>query len=83
MYTVGSSNTKRGVNMVKEGEKYTLKQIRRFRGITQEQLAERIGVTTDTIGNYENKEGRIAKASYETLQKIAEVLEVRIEDILF
>lgn len=69
--------------MVKEGQKYSLKQIRRFRGITQEDLADRVGVTTETIGHYENKEGRLAKASYETLKKIAEVLEVQIEDILF
>lgn len=34
-------------------EKFTLKQWRNIRGLTQEELAEQAGITARTIGNYE------------------------------
>lgn len=35
-------------------EKFTLKQIRNVKGVTQKQLAEVVGITERTINNYEN-----------------------------
>jgi len=54
-----------------------LRLIRRFKDLTQEQLAERVGVSVKFIGNIER--GRSAP-SFETLEKLAEVLEVSVDD---
>ena len=50
-----------------------LKQARLRSGLTQEQLAEAVGVSVKFIGNIER--GTRAP-SFETIEKIAEVLEV-------
>lgn len=58
------------------------KRIRRFRrqiGLTQEKLAERVGVSVTHIGLTETAKRRV---SLKTLQKIAKVLKVKTRDLL-
>ena len=52
-----------------------LRQIRRYKDLTQEQLAERVGVSVEFIGYIERGQ---SAPSFETLEKIAEVLEVEV-----
>jgi len=54
-----------------------LRKIRRQKDITQEQLAEAIGVTAEFISNMER--GKSAP-SFETLEKLVEVLQVPVEE---
>lgn len=54
-----------------------LRKIRRNKDLTQEQLAEAVGVSVDFIGNIER--GKSAP-SFPTIEKLAEVLQVPIED---
>lgn len=55
-----------------------LRQIRRSADITQEQLAEAVGVSVKFIGNIERG---TASPSFETLEKIAEVLGVEVGEL--
>ena len=54
-----------------------LRQIRRYKDFTQEQLAESVGVTAESISNIER--GKTAP-SFETLEKLAEVLQIPVRD---
>jgi transcriptional regulator with XRE-family HTH domain len=54
-----------------------LRKIRRNRDITQEKLAEAIGVTAEFISNMER--GKYAP-SFDTLEKLAAVLEVDVSE---
>lgn len=56
-----------------------IKEFRKIRGLTQKQLAEKLGVTTITIQNYENNR---REPNIETLNKIADVLNVTINDLI-
>lgn len=62
-------------------EKYTLKQWRNLRGLSQEDLARKVDVTSRTIGNYEKDVEQLGSASYITVQKIADALEIKLSDI--
>lgn len=62
-------------------EKYTLRQWRDIRGFTQEQLARQVGVTSRTIANYEKDVEQFGNASYVTVQKIVDVLDIKLSDI--
>ena len=62
-------------------EKYTIRQLRGLRGMTQAELAEKVGVTENTIGEYESKPGRIKNAKYSTIERLAYALQVDIGDI--
>lgn len=53
-------------------------QIRKVRGLTQAQLAERLGVAQRDISNYES--GKI-KPRIDTAQKIADALGCAVEDL--
>lgn len=66
--------------MVK-GEKYTIKQLRGLRGMTQAELARRVGVSETTIGEYETQEGRLERAKYTTIYNIAQALNVEVDNI--
>lgn len=55
-----------------------LRKIRREKDITQEQLAETIGVTGEFISNLER--GKSAP-SFETVEKLAEALGVDVEEL--
>lgn len=59
----------------------TLRQIRRERDITQEELSKITGITTRSITTYENDVQALRSASYEYLEKIAVALKVKIDDI--
>jgi transcriptional regulator with XRE-family HTH domain len=54
-----------------------LRKIRRDRDMTQEQLAEAIGVTLDFISRMERG---LHAASFDTLEKLAKALEVEVSD---
>lgn len=59
----------------------TLKTLRRFRGMTQEELAKSTGITSRTIMSYENDAEKLRKASYDTIDKLANALSVSVDDI--
>ena len=56
-----------------------IKQLRKNKGLTQKELGELIGVKSITIRKYESNE---REPNFETLYKIADVLEVSINDLL-
>lgn len=62
-------------------EKYTIKQLRGLRGMTQEELALKTGISANTISDYEIKSKRLENAKYKNIKAIANVLGVEIEDI--
>lgn len=58
------------------------KRIKRFRNkadITQEQLADKVGVSTTHVGLVETGKRRM---SLKTLQKVANVLRVKVKDLI-
>lgn len=59
----------------------TLKTLRRFRGMTQEELAKETGITSRTIMSYENDVKKLRRASYENIKKLASALDVSVDDI--
>lgn len=62
-------------------EKFTLKQIRNVKGVTQKQLAEVVGITERTMNNYENNVNALQNADYIIIYRIAKALDVRVSDI--
>lgn len=62
-------------------EKFTIKQWRGIRGLTQEELAAMSGVSARTIHTYETDIESLGNAKYKTIQNIANALEVRLDDI--
>lgn len=61
--------------------KKTLRQIRREKDITQEELSRLTGITTRSITTYENDIKALRSASYDNLSKMADALEVAVDDI--
>lgn len=64
-----------------EKEKYTLAQRRKLRGFFQEELAKKAGLTSRTIINYESGGKNSLNASYKTIQKLADVLDIKLSQI--
>lgn len=62
-------------------KKATLTNLRELKQLTQEQLAQKSGISVRTIVNYENDNKKLRKASYENLKSIANVLNVSVDDI--
>ncbi|WP_347298139.1 helix-turn-helix transcriptional regulator [Dolosigranulum savutiense] len=62
-------------------EQYSLKQWRNLRGYSQEELAREVGVSTRTISNYENDVENLGNASYRRVQKIVNVLNIKLDQI--
>lgn len=58
----------------------TLALLRKKKGLTQEALAAQLGVSTSAVGNWE---AGIRRPRYETLRRLAEVLEVSLDDLRF
>jgi transcriptional regulator with XRE-family HTH domain len=56
-----------------------LKKLRKDKGLKQEELANMVGVTRQTIGVYEKAEGHVGVA---TIEKLAEVLGVEETDLV-
>lgn len=62
-------------------EKFTLKQWRNIRGITQKELSKMIGVTPETISAWEQSPGNLGNSKYYTVKKVADALDVKTGDI--
>ena len=60
---------------------YRLKEIREEKGITQEQLEEKSGVSRQTISAIENNENYQAKVG--TLVALANALETTVDNLFF
>ena len=60
--------------------KLGIKRIRKEKGISQEKLAEKSGVSRPTISNLENNPDAVTTT--DTLQKIALALDVKVSDFL-
>ena len=55
----------------------TLAQWRKLRGLSQEEMAKKVNVSTRTIWSYENDINNLRNASYNTISLIANALEIR------
>lgn len=64
-----------------ENKKLKLKHWRVLKEISREQLAEATQLTSRTIYNYETDVNNLRKASYETLLKLANALDISVDDI--
>ena len=60
--------------------RFTLKTIREVRGISQSKAAEMLGISTDTLSNYERGK---SYPDIPVLRKIEEVYEVRYDQLIF
>jgi transcriptional regulator with XRE-family HTH domain len=58
----------------------TVRQWRKAREMTQEQMAEKLGVHMNTYMNWEKDPGKISIAN---AKAISEILEVPLDDIVF
>lgn len=56
-----------------------IKEVRKRKGMTQKELAQRLGVTASAVSQYE-KPG--ANLTQETLQKIAAALDCRVNELM-
>lgn len=61
---------------------YGLKDIRNYRGMSQSALAMLSGVNLRTLQDYEQVQRPLAKASAETVYRLAKALNVRMEDLI-
>lgn len=59
-----------------------LQSMRKSKGMTQKELAEKSGVPQRTIEHYENQIRRINGAKIEVLVNLAEALDCKIYDIM-
>ena len=57
-----------------------VKKLREQRGLTQQQLADRAGLTNDTISNYER--GRRTDPPVSVVYAVANALDVTVDDLL-
>ncbi|MBO5778328.1 MAG: helix-turn-helix domain-containing protein [Clostridia bacterium] len=57
-----------------------IKKAREEKGLTQEQLAERLSVTRQAVSNWENEK---TQPDIDTLHKISDTLEVNIEQLIY
>jgi transcriptional regulator with XRE-family HTH domain len=55
-----------------------LRQVRRERDLTQEQLAEAVGVSAEAVSNFERG---VHAPSFETLEKLSEALRVTVHEL--
>lgn len=59
-----------------------LQEIRKTRGFTQKELAEKTGMNLITLRRYENGDRNINLAAALTVWKLSQVLECGIEELL-
>lgn len=62
------------------GLKFTLKTIRELRGLSQIEAAKAIGVSTDTLSNYERGK---SYPNIPVIRKIENVYKVKYDQIIF
>ena len=60
--------------------KYTLKALRAMKGYTQEDASKLIGISVDTLSNYERGK---SYPDFPVIKKIEEVYDVSYNDIIF
>ena len=65
--------------MVKNTFGKNLKHIRTSRNLTQEELAEKLGIVNSTISQYENG---LREPKFNTVNKIANLLNVTYDDLM-
>ncbi|NBH30568.1 helix-turn-helix domain-containing protein [Staphylococcus warneri] len=65
----------------KESMVLTIQQWRGLKRMTRVGLARKSGVTEKTIYNYENSQKHVQNASYQTLKKIADALQIKVDNI--
>lgn len=61
--------------------KESLKVLRVKTGLTQEEFAEKAGVSAKMIGLYEADVSYLRRAKYKTLEKLAKALNVEVDNI--
>lgn len=61
--------------------KYTIKELRARNNYTQEKLANIAELSPKTVNMYENNIESLRNASYKNIEKLAEVLRVRVDEI--
>lgn len=59
-----------------------LQKLRKMAGLTQDQLAQKVGISVRTLQQYEQRSKNINAASVQTVRNMATVLNCRIEDLL-
>ena len=57
-----------------------IRKIRVLKGLTQEELAEKLGVTRQALSDWERDK---TQPDVDTLQKMSQILEVTVEEILY
>ncbi|KAA9301738.1 MULTISPECIES: helix-turn-helix domain-containing protein [Aerococcus] len=62
-------------------ERKHLEDWRKSKGLTQEQLAQAVRITTRTIANYEKDPRNLCHASYANVLRIAEVLNIHPDQL--
>ena len=67
-------------NKVPENMKMTLKTAREMNGYTQQQAAKAIGISTDTLGNYERGK---SYPDVPVIKKIEEVYGIQYNQLFF
>lgn len=65
----------------KEKLKLTIRQWRSLKGMSKAKLSRDSGVTERTIYRLEETQKNVQNANFKTLYKLAEVLEIRVDDI--
>ena len=60
---------------------FKIKEVREEKGMTQNELAEKSGVTRSIINGLET--GRVTTTTTNTLKKIADALEKKVSEIFF
>ena len=58
-----------------------IKEVREKRGMTQEELSEKSGISRTTISDLEN--GKIKNTSASTMVSISKALKCKVKDIFF
>ena len=67
--------------MDKQYRQYSIKELRARKDITQEELAKLTGLTARTIHVYEKDVANLRNASYSNIKKLADALDVELEEI--
>jgi len=64
-------------------EVLTLKQWRNIRGMNQEKLSAKSGVSLRSIVKYENSKDNLRNAKYSTIVKLCKALDISVENLFF
>ena len=66
------------------GVSENIKRVRKEKGITQKELAEKLGITQAAVSHFElsDKDSPVLKLRLSTLEKLAEALDVELTDLI-